>query len=109
MAEKTVEKVREAVKNRDMETLLGVLEEADRALTGACRFARGEYWRQFVEIDFQRFFALLDEGGDAINTVKLGDEQSKIYVNATKGEITVYIQCPDDVGDVYEATWEQIK
>lgn len=109
MAEKTVEKVIEAVKNRDMETLLGVLEEADRELTGACRFAKGEYWRQFVEIDFQRFFAMLDNNEDSINAVKLGDEQSKIYVNSTKGEMTVYLWCPEEVADAYEKIWERIK
>lgn len=109
MAEHTTQKVLTAIQNRDLETILKALEDADRELTGQCLFAPGEYWRQFVEVDFQRFFKLLDKGGDAINSVKLGDGRSKIYISFTGGKGNVYINCPEDVGDKYEAIWKRIQ
>lgn len=103
------DRVTKAIQERNIEVLLAVLEEVDRALTGTCRFASGEYWRQFVTVDFERFFAMLDAGEDARNSVKLADEQSKFIIDSTKGVIALGIQCPDEVGDAYAATWEKIK
>lgn len=98
-----------AINEKDIPGILAVCEEADRALTGKCRFAEGEYWRQFVEFDFQQFFKYLEAGGSPITTVKLSDEQSKLYIESEEGGYLVYIWAPETVADAYEKIWNRMK
>ena len=88
---------------------MAVCEEVDLALTGKCRFAEGEYWRPFVEVDLKRFLEYLDEGGSPANTIKLSDEQSKLFIEAEKGDCAVYLWAPEAIADKYEEIWNRIK
>lgn len=109
MGSSITERLTAAIQERNIEKVLLVIEEADRTLTGKCRFAPGEYWRQFVTVDFERFFAAIDKGEDCRNSVKLGDEQSKFIVDSTDGVLEFGLYCPEDRGDAFEAIWEKIK